>query len=116
MKSAAARKRPTQPADDVEAASAEVDRAAADVTDLEQRLTKAQAAVDGFAPARAQHSFAASQGDADAQSALNLLATVEAAARHKASDLDQALKEARRRLEAARSIETVADDQAGLEC
>jgi hypothetical protein len=107
MKSATARKNPA-PESDVEAA-------AAVVLGLEQRLIQAEAAVAGFAPARAQHSFAASQGDADAQSALNLLATEQRAAEHTVADLKEALAEAQRRLDAARSIEAVADDQAGLE-
>jgi hypothetical protein len=105
---ATARKKPATTPDEVEVA-------AAVVQDLEQRLIQAQAAVDGFALARAQHSFAASQGDADAQSALNILTTEQRAAEHIVADLTEALAEARRRLEVAKADAAVSDDQAGLD-
>jgi hypothetical protein len=84
MKSAAARKKPATTVNDVEAA-------AAVLQSLEQRLIQAKATVDGFGPARDQHSYAAAIGDPDAQSALNLLAAEQAAAEHLITDLTAAL-------------------------
>jgi chromosome segregation ATPase len=111
---AAARKIPASPATDVEKATAAVEAAQAVVTDLEQRLIAAQAKLDGFAPARARHSFTASQGDSGARAALDALAADQRAVEHEVNDLTEARDEARRRRDAAQAELAVAGDQARL--
>lgn len=77
------------------------DEARATVADLEQRLRMAEEVLDGFRPRRACHAFDAAAGEVSAKAALADLAADETAAAREVGDLTDALREARRRLEAA---------------
>jgi ketosteroid isomerase-like protein len=99
----------------IETPATDVENAEAVVADLEQRLMQAESSVAGFAPARRQHSYAATMGSNDARAALDALAAEQRTAEHTVADLTEALAEARRRRDAATSVSAVADDALHLE-
>jgi hypothetical protein len=99
----------------IETPATDVENAEAVVADLERRLIQAESSVAGFAPARRQHSYAATMGSNDARAALDALAAEQRTAEHTVADLTEALAGARRRLDAATSVSAVADDTLHLE-
>jgi len=104
MAARAARKieTPARPAVEAEGA---VEAAATTVAQLKQRLAEAKALRESFKPKRAALAYQALAGNEQAQAALEVLAIEEANTFRQVEDIEAAIEEARRLVDAARRVE-----------